>query len=158
MRGTNAMNRREWILTVVGAALATSAISARRRHVTGESRVTVYKDPGCGCCRAWVSHLEANGFAVTAHDRQDMSALKDSLGIPMALRSCHTAVAGTLLIEGHVPAADMHKAMAMRSTPLGLAVPGMPSGSPGMEGAHADKYDVIAFDTKGGTKLFASHG
>ena len=154
----DALTRREWLLTAAGAVLGTTTLAAApyARLWAGTS-IVVYKDPACGCCRKWVTHLEAGGFTVVAHDRNDMNALKDSLGIPSALRSCHTAVAGKLLVEGHVPAADIHKALSARSQMLGLAVPGMPSGSPGMEGGRAEPYDVIAFDAKGGTKLFASH-
>ncbi len=155
------INRREWLTNVFGAGAAL-ALMAARPYVpgTGATAITVYKDPNCGCCKKWVSHLEANGFKVTAHDRTDMDALKDSLGVPKALRSCHTAVVGALLVEGHVPAADIQKAMSGKYTGMvGLGAPGMPAGSPGMEmGGRADRFDVIAFDAKGGTKVFATHG
>jgi hypothetical protein len=121
--------------------------------------ITVYKDPSCGCCTKWVSHLQANGFAPDVHDRSDMDTLKDSLGVPAALRSCHTAVAGKYVIEGHVPAADVKRLLATKPAgTLGLAAPGMPAGSPGMEmGPRHDRYDVIAFGAKGSTNVFAQH-
>lgn len=155
------VTRRDWLRTMVGGGvvLATVGFSRQVGAAPAESTITVYKDPSCGCCKKWVSHLEANGFKVVAHDRSDMSALKDSFSVPQALRSCHTAVVGKLVIEGHVPAADVRKAMTRASKGMiGLAVPGMPAGSPGMEmGGRADRYDVIAFDAKGGTKVFATH-
>lgn len=121
--------------------------------------VTVYKDPSCGCCKKWVEHLRASGFAPAAHDRSDMDALKDSLGVSVALRSCHTAVAGKYLIEGHVPAADIKRLLSTAPKGvLGLAVPGMPSGSPGMEMERTDRYDVLAFSANGKTRVFATHG
>jgi hypothetical protein len=107
-----------------------------------------------------VTHLSQNGFVTTAKDRSDMDALKDSLGVPVALRSCHTAVIGKFVIEGHVPAADVKKLLA--TTPkgiIGLAAPGMPAGSPGMEvSGRGDRYDVIAFGADGKSRVFATHG
>ena len=138
------------------AALLPSMAAAEAAPVA----VTVYKDPSCGCCKKWVTHLSANGFSPVARDRTDMDALKDSLGIPPALRSCHTAVVGKFLIEGHVPAADVKRLISTAPKGvLGLAVPGMPSGSPGMEmGGRGDRYDVLAFTADGKTHVFATHG
>ena len=121
--------------------------------------ITVYKDPSCGCCVKWVSHLSANGFAPVVHDRMDMDALKVSLGVPAALRSCHTAVMGKYLIEGHVPAADIKQLRTSAPADVrGLAAPGMPVNSPGMEmPGQRDRYDVIAFGRNGTTRVFASH-
>jgi hypothetical protein len=125
----------------------------------GPAPITVYKDPSCGCCTKWVEHLRAAGLRPTVHDRTDMAALKDSLGVPESLRSCHTAVAGKYVIEGHVPAADVTRLIA-KAPPgvVGLAVPDMPAGSPGMEmGGRRDRYDVIAFSARGTTSVFARH-
>ncbi|MCU0634825.1 MAG: DUF411 domain-containing protein [Gemmatimonadaceae bacterium] len=115
-------------------------------------RMTVYKDAGCGCCKAWITHLEQAGFQVTPRDVPDMSEIKQSLGVPDALASCHTGVIGTVLVEGHVPAdlvarfvdeqADPKRRVAGRK---GIAVPGMPQGSPGMEGPSPVRYEVLAF-------------
>ena len=123
------------------------------------ARLTVYKDPSCGCCTKWVEHLQAAGLQPTVHDRADMDALKDSLGVPAALRSCHTAVAGKYVIEGHVPAADIRRLVSTAPKGvLGLAVPDMPAGSPGMEmSGRRDRYDVIAFSANGKTSVFARH-
>ena len=122
--------------------------------------LTVYKDPSCGCCTKWVEHLRANGLAPAVKDRTDMDAFKDSLGIPGPLRSCHTAVAGKYVIEGHVPAADVKRFLsAPPKSVIGLAVPGMPVGSPGMEQrGRTDRYDVMAFTARGTTHVYAKHG
>jgi hypothetical protein len=121
--------------------------------------LTVYKDPSCGCCTKWIEHLRASGLRPTVHDRTDMDALKDGLGVPAALRSCHTAVAGKYVVEGHVPAADIKR--LVNTAPkgiIGIAVPGMPAGSPGMEmGGRIDRYDVLAFSANGATTTFARH-
>ena len=159
----NLMTRRAWIARTATTALSGAALLALRPAVsTAASKptaITVYKDPSCGCCTKWVSHLQANGFAPEVHDRSDMDALKDSLGVPPALRSCHTAVAGKYVIEGHVPAADLTRLLAAKPAgTLGLAVPGMPVGSPGMEmGDRRVAYDVVAFGPAGSTHVFAKH-
>ena len=119
--------------------------------------ITVYKTPTCGCCKAWVEHLSKNGFSPTTHDLNDLSETKDTLGVPDGLRSCHTAVIGRYVIEGHVPA-DLVKKVASEkpSNILGLAVPGMPAGSPGMEvPGRKDAYDVIAFARDGKRTIYA---
>jgi hypothetical protein len=122
------------------------------------AEVTVYKDPYCGCCNKWVEHLKAAGFAVTAHDAEDMSRIKTEAGVPAALESCHTAKVGGYVIEGHVPADDIKRLLAERPDAVGLAVPGMPIGSPGMEqGDTREPYDVILFRKDGTTTVFASH-
>ena len=160
------LTRRALLATVArsltGAAALTALASLRPSTAAAAAaprRIVVYKDPDCGCCREWVTHLAKNGFAPEAHDRSDMDALKDSLGVPAALRSCHTAVVGRYVIEGHVPAADIARLVAKAPKDLaGLAVPGMPAGAPGMEmGGRRDRYDVVAFTARGASRVFASH-
>jgi hypothetical protein len=157
------LSRREWLATmargVAGAALVAAVQPSTLHAAAAPRRIVVYKDPDCGCCRAWVSYLSKNGFAPEAHDRTDMAALKDSLGVPAALRSCHTAVLGRYVIEGHVPAADITRLIARAPKGVqGIAVAGMPNGSPGMDmGGRRDRYDVIAFGANGATSVFASH-
>jgi len=119
--------------------------------------VQVYKSPTCGCCSKWVSHLEANGFTVEATDVNDINLIKRSYGIPPALASCHTAVVGDYLVEGHVPAEDIVQLLKQKPVIKGIAVPGMPIGSPGMEGRNPQAYDVISFDAQGETDVFSSH-
>jgi hypothetical protein len=119
--------------------------------------VVVYKDPDCGCCKAWVSHLEKNGFHVTTHDTRDMASVKQGIGVPPALQSCHTALVNGYVIEGHVSASDIRRLLASKPKIAGLAVPGMPAGSPGMEGMTKQSYDVIAFEKNGKANVFAKH-
>ena len=158
------ISRRAWcvsMLRTLAAGAVGGALLPPRAYAAGAPvSLTVYKDPSCGCCRKWVDHLAATGFAPIARDRTDMDTLKNSLGVPPGLRSCHTAVAGRYLIEGHVPAADIKRLLSTKPKDvLGLAVPGMPSGSPGMEmPGRSDRYDVIAFSASGKTRVFASHG
>jgi hypothetical protein len=119
--------------------------------------VTVYKDPDCGCCKNWVEHLIKHGYTVNARDTREMADIKESLGVPVTLHSCHTAVVNGYLIEGHVPAGDIDRLLAQKPKIAGLAVPGMPMGSPGMEGPRSQHYTVLAFDKAGKTTAFASH-
>jgi hypothetical protein len=135
-----------------------AAMLAARRAILAEppSVLTVYKDPSCGCCANWVKHMSSNGFVATVRDVSNMDEIKRTMGVPSALQSCHTAVLGKYVFEGHVPADLVKKYVASNPATLGLAVPGMPAGSPGMEvGKIVDHYDVIEFDRNGKTKVFA---
>lgn len=143
----------------VGTALLTSKpadLSASEALPAPAAEITVYKSPTCGCCSKWVDHLTASGFKVTAHDTSDMLAVRKKLGVPDAMTSCHTAVVNGYLIEGHVPAADIQRLLRDKPKVAGLAVPGMVTGSPGMEGARSDPYNVIAFG-EGKTSVFSRH-
>jgi hypothetical protein len=122
------------------------------------TEVTVYKSPTCGCCKEWVKHLQANGFSVATHDVADIMPYKTANGVPATLGSCHTAKVDGYVIEGHVPASDIKRLLKERPAVRGLAVPGMPVGSPGMEqGARKDRYDVLTFDAQGKTAVYAAH-
>ncbi|MBX6332661.1 MAG: DUF411 domain-containing protein [Gemmatimonadaceae bacterium] len=152
------VTRREWLRAALGgsaAALVTGVMPA----FGGEApiAITVYKTPSCGCCAKWVTHLRANGFDVTTRDMDDLSEVKATFGIPTALRSCHTATVGAYAIEGHVPASVIHRMLRERPKIAGLAAPGMPAGSPGMEmpGEPAGHFDVIAFERTGATHVYA---
>jgi hypothetical protein len=117
----------------------------------------VYRDPNCGCCEAWAELARRRGFAVQALDHSDMSALKRSKGVPEQLASCHTAIIGGYVIEGHVPFEAVDRLLAYQPADLaGIAVPGMPRGSPGMEmpDGSRDQVEVIAFYKDGGTRRF----
>ena len=117
--------------------------------------ITIYKTATCGCCTKWVDHLKAAGFNPTVHVVDNMSQSPITKGVPEALRSCHTATLEGYLVEGHVPA-DVIKQLVKEKPRLeGIAVPGMPAGSPGMESPNPETYDVIAFDAAGKTKVFA---
>ena len=120
--------------------------------------VTVWKSPTCGCCKDWVSHMERNGFKVIVHDTGNAAA-RARLGIPASLGSCHTASVAGYAIEGHVPAREIQKLLAARPAAVGLAVAGMPMGSPGMEqGAQrGDPYDVMLVKAGGQAEVFASY-
>lgn len=119
--------------------------------------MTVYKEPTCGCCSKWVEHMRAAGFKVVAEDRVNMDPVKKELGVHANLQSCHTAKIGTYVIEGHVPAEDVMRLLRENLAVAGLAAPGMPIGSPGMEASVAEKYNVLAFDKAGKTTIFAGH-
>jgi len=121
------------------------------------SVVTVYKDPSCGCCKRWVKHLTENGFVVTAHDVQNVDEIKRTMNVPKSVEACHTAIVDHYVVEGHVPAPVIKKLIAERPAVLGIAVPGMPTGSPGMEVASGamEHYDVLAFDRDGKTRIYA---
>jgi len=119
---------------------------------------TVYKDPTCGCCTKWVEVLRTNGFAVTVRHIADLD--RSRYAVPPALRSCHTAIIDGHIVEGHVPIADVQRMLKQGSAVVGLAVPGMPIGSPGMEvpGTAPQPFDVIAFDKAGSSRVFATYG
>lgn len=148
-------SRREWLrlsLTGAAAALVTRGVPALALPA---ATITVYKSPSCGCCKKWVEHLRKNGFTVTVRDVDDVSPMKASLGVPPALQSCHTAVLGAYVIEGHVPADVIRKLQRERPKIAGLAVPGMPNDAPGMDGTGTG-YQVIAFDRNGRTSVYAT--
>lgn len=110
-----------------------------------EADITVHKDPNCGCCSLWVEHLRAAGFSVDTRDSADVARVKQQHGVPAELASCHTAIVGGYVIEGHVPALAIRRLLAERPDASGLAVPGMPVGSPGMEGGTPQAYVVVLF-------------
>lgn len=119
--------------------------------------VTVYKSPWCGCCGGWVDHMRDNGFSVTVHETEDLDPIRAEHGVSDELMSCHTAVVDGYTIEGHVPAADVARLLREKPEARGLAVPGMPAGSPGMEAAGREPYDVLLFADDGDANVFASH-
>jgi len=121
------------------------------------TEITVYKSPTCGCCERWIDHLGDNGFDVVTKDIRDLSAVKAAHAVTPRLASCHTALVDGYVVEGHVPVVDIRRLLAERPAVKGLAVPGMPMGSPGMEGARKDPYDVLTFDDEGRTKVFTRH-
>ena len=117
--------------------------------------LVVYKSPTCGCCKKWVSHMRENGFSVEVHEQYDVTPKKDEYGVPRRLRSCHTATIGGYVVEGHVPADVVRRLLAEKPEVAGIAVPGMPMGSPGMEGYRKDAYDVVSFGKNGKTGIYA---
>lgn len=149
---TRTISRTAALLT---ASLAVTAIAATAQ--APQPTVVVYRSATCGCCMKWVSHLESNGFKVETHVKDDMAAVKQQHGVPGPVQSCHTALVGSYVVEGHVPAADVKKLLASKPKVKGIAVPGMPIGSPGMEGGTPQRYDTVTFSADGKTTVFASH-
>ncbi|AWM89075.1 DUF411 domain-containing protein [Microvirga sp. 17 mud 1-3] len=123
-------------------------------------KMVVTKDPSCGCCGAWIDHVSKAGFSAEVIESSEVNRLKARLGVPQALASCHTAEVGGYVIEGHVPADAIKRLLAQKPQARGLAVPGMPVGSPGMEvaGAENDTYDVILFGPAGQTSFARYRG
>jgi hypothetical protein len=141
---------------LVTALLGSIAAGAQRPSAPV---VEVYKTPTCGCCGKWVEHLRADGFTVRVTDLNDLSGVKKTRGVPAQLQSCHTATVGDYVIEGHVPAEDVRRLLKERPAVAGIAVAGMPIGSPGMEvNDIVHPYNVMAFDKQGKARVFASHG
>ena len=149
------MQRRQWIRAA--ALLGLAATGFHRSALAQAATVQVWKDPNCGCCHLWVEHLQASGFRVEVRDVGNTAARK-RLGMPEKLGSCHTATVGGYVIEGHVPAADIHRLLKERPVALGLSVPGMPIGSPGMDGpeykGRKDAFDVLLVQKDGSSKSF----
>lgn len=164
MSDPTSLSRRAWLAQAFGAAAAfaltgPAALAAAAAPLDAPTLVTVHKDKSCLCCEKWVAHMRSSGFRVVVRDEKDLDAVKDQLGVPVALRSCHTARVGSYLVEGHVPATDVRRMLTTRAKVVGLAVPGMPVGTPGMEipGRPAERYDVLSFDARGKTQVFAKH-
>jgi hypothetical protein len=150
-----AMTRRVWLKRVAGAApLAAVWPLAAQTKVP----IEVYKDPSCGCCEKWVAHMNASGFVATVHDTSNMAPIKARYKVPDALSSCHTAIVGGYVVEGHVPAADVKTLLAKKPAGVvGVTIPGMPSSAPGMDLTPFQPYTVLAFDAAGKTTTFAQH-
>ncbi len=120
--------------------------------------LTVYRSPTCSCCGQWIDHMQSAGFQVQDIVTDDMATIKAQYGVPEKMASCHTAIAGGYIIEGHVPAADVQRLLREHPDLLGIAAPGMPIGAPGMEsGSKVDPYTVFSFTQTGETAIFAEH-
>lgn len=139
------------VLGVFFAALSFALACAEDKPV----EVTVYRSPTCGCCGKWIDHMKQNNFNVKDNITDDMEAIKGRYGVPKEMASCHTAIVDGYVVEGHVPAADIVKLLKTKPKVAGLAVPGMVTGSPGMEmGGRADPYDVVSFDKEKHFQVF----
>lgn len=157
------MKRRQALgsLLRAGGLLAIPAVVRAQAPAPGPATwLEVWKSPSCGCCKDWVTHLEAHGFRVKVHDVGNAAA-RARLKVPMKLGSCHTALVGRYAIEGHVPAADIRRLLRERPDAIGLAVPGMPVGSPGMDGPafdhQQDPFDVLLVAQDGSTRVYSSY-
>ena len=152
------MNRYSISVAILAAALLSGGLLLSSGPMTANAtEVTVYKSPACGCCKNWVKHMEANGFAVKSVDVADIRPYKSQYGVTPSLASCHTAVIDGYVVEGHVPAVDIKRMLKERPSIQGLAVPGMPSGSPGMEQGYMDPYEVLTFDKVGNLSVYSKH-
>jgi len=149
------LQRRRFV-AAIAAACATPAFAVQN----GAPLVEVWKDPSCGCCKDWIKHLEANGFAVRVFETGN-TAMRGRLGMPAQFGSCHTALVGGYVVEGHVPAREIRRLLKDRPAALGLAVPAMPVGSPGMDGpeygGRRDPYDVLLVQDTGASRVFQSY-
>jgi hypothetical protein len=143
-------------LTACRAAEPETAVRTPATALASASdTLVVYKSPTCGCCTNWVEHMKQNGFAVITHDTDDLEPIKRQHGVPAGRISCHTATVRGYTIEGHVPADLIRRMLDEKSPFRGLAVPGMPIGSPGMEGLIKQSYEVFSFDDQGNTQVYA---
>ncbi|MCC2651085.1 MAG: metal-binding protein [Microvirga sp.] len=151
------ISRRALLVGLAAAAVTASAFPSVAEVLP---KMTVAKDPNCGCCGAWIEHVRKAGFPVEVIESAEVSRLKVRLGVPQALASCHTAEIGGYVIEGHVPADAIKRLLAEKPQAKGLAVPGMPVGSPGMEvgGVEDDTYDVVLFGPAGQTTFSRYRG
>lgn len=136
------------VVLMVGTSLSAPAYAAE---------ITVYKSPWCGCCSKWADRLQAKGHTVTTKNMENLDAIKKLAGVPEDLQSCHTAMVDGYVVEGHVPAKDIERLLGERPKAKGLAVPGMPVGSPGMEGGESERFDVMLFSTDGSTSVYARY-
>lgn len=148
-------SRRAWLASAAGAAAALISGGHAAAAPRSGPGILIYKSPTCGCCKLWVDHMVEAGFQPTIRDVGNLAPLKAELGIPAPLQSCHTALVEGYLLEGHVPADLAVKLLAEKPDALGLAVAGMPMGSPGMEGPRKDAYEVILFRRDGATSVYA---
>lgn len=134
------------------AALASGSVWAQTNVP-----VDVYKSASCGCCGKWVAHMEKNGFKVNIHEVTDVPGARKKLGMPDKLGSCHTSKVGNYVVEGHVPAADIQRLLKEKPKALGLAVPAMPPGAPGMDIPNSPAYETLLVQADGSTRVFAKH-
>lgn len=158
------VDRREFLQASAVVALGMFGVAGARvlGAQQGLPAMTIYKSASCGCCKLWVDHAKGAGFSVREVNTDDLNTVKREMGIPPRLASCHTVVVGSYVVEGHVPADDVKRLLRERPSGVrGLAVPGMPIGSPGMEQgppSQYERYQVMAFTAAGATSVFATHG
>lgn len=137
------------------ALLAAAFMSPALLRAAAGTPMMVYKDPNCGCCHSWVEIMRRSGFEVSVRDTADMPSIKTRYKVGRNLASCHTALVAGYVVEGHVPADVIRKLLAEKPKVVGIAVPGMPVGSPGMEGGAKEAYSILTFDAAGKTTVFA---
>jgi hypothetical protein len=143
-------------IAVTGLGLG---VTAQQKPAAAAQKITVYKTSSCGCCKLWVDHLKASGFDVQAMDvsSEDVRAVSKAAGLKDDDSSCHTAKVGNYVVEGHVPADDIKRMLKEKPAIAGIAAPGLPQGSPGMEQGSKEPYNVVAFTKDGKTTVYARH-
>ena len=153
------ISRRTFLGQTTGLTLALAAGRPVWALPAAPESITVFKSRTCGCCTEWVDYLKGEGFAPVVHDEEEMDVVKDNLGVPSGVRSCHTAQVGKYLVEGHVPAEDIRRLLKEKPAVAGLAAPDMPASAPGMAqpGQPHQAYEVLAFTRDGATEVFAKH-
>lgn len=156
-------DRRSFLATSAAAAALFAvpelALAARRGRSRADVDMVIHKNPGCMCCNRWAEHLSAHGLTSRIEEHPDLAAFKAEMQVPDDLQSCHTGVIEGYVVEGHVPAQDVLRLLDTKPEVVGIAVPGMPVGSPGMEsGGRVDPYEVMAFGGERGLYVFAEHG
>jgi hypothetical protein len=144
------------LVLVASLAFAAPVLHAQQKPAA-KPHLIVYKSPTCGCCANWVKYMERNGFTAAVTDMPDVTPMKIKHSVPPRLASCHTTLVGGYVIEGHVPVEDVRRLLKEKPAVVGLAAPGMPNGSPGMDVPNSPPYDVLAFDKTGTTRVFATH-
>jgi hypothetical protein len=150
------ISRRQFLVDAALAGVAT-AVLPRLLVAQSQPSLLVYKDPSCGCCTKWVDHMQENGFAVSVQHTTNMGQIKARYHVADQLQSCHTAVAGGYVIEGHIPADDVKRLLKDKPKVTGLTIPGMPASAPGMDMTPYQPFTVLAFDESGKTSVFAKH-
>ena len=156
---TSAVSRRLALqLSLAGLTSAGLGSSLSAWAAGNDNLITVWKNPDCGCCKEWVTHLKRNGFDVVTNDIKDTAPIRQKLGLPAKFGSCHTAQLGAYVLEGHVPSQEIKRLVREKPKAVGLAVPGMPVGSPGMEvGSTQDAYDVLLVLADGSSRVYQSY-
>jgi hypothetical protein len=149
---------RRSLLQRFATAAGSAVIWRASTHAQATTPIVVYKDPGCDCCEAWITHMKASGFTATVTNTTDVNAIKRKRGIAEKLWSCHTAIVGAYVIEGHVPAGDVRKLLSKKTKGIvGLTIPGMPASAPGMDTKPFQPFKVLTFDGDGNTTVFTEH-
>jgi len=137
--------------------LLASALTSASALAQSLPKVDVYKSPTCGCCGKWAEHMRSNGFKVEMHEVNDIPGNRKKLGMPDNFGSCHTSTIGAYVVEGHVPAADIKRLLKEKPKAIGLAVPSMPAGSPGMDMPNSPPYETLLVQPDGSSRVFAKH-
>jgi hypothetical protein len=149
------------LFVLLCVAVSTGSVVAQRgqraSRPAAARHLTVYKNATCGCCAKWIDYMKAHGFTATVTDMPDVAPIKEKNGVPSSLKSCHTALIGNYVIEGHVPVEDVQKMLREKPAIAGLAAPGMPAGSPGMDVPNSPPFDVMSFDKAGNSSVYARH-